>query len=51
MDRIFDLLGAIVGVAMVTTLVAHKGTAADINAASDFFNGALHNAMNLSARG
>lgn len=47
MDRIFDLLGAIVGVAMVTTIVAHKGTAKDINAASDFFNGALHQAMNL----
>jgi hypothetical protein len=47
MDRMFDLLGAIVGVAMITTIVAHKGTAGDINAASDFFNGALHNAMNL----
>lgn len=47
MDRVADVLMAIVGVAMVTTLVAHKGTAQTINAASEFFTGSLSTAMNL----
>lgn len=47
MDRAADVLMAIIGVAMVTTLVAHKGTASTINAASEFFTSSLSTAMNL----
>lgn len=41
MDRIADILGALVGVAMVTTIVAHRNTSNVINAAGGFFNGAI----------
>jgi hypothetical protein len=47
LQGIFDILGALVGVALVTTIVAHPNTAADITAAGNAFNGALHAAQGM----
>jgi hypothetical protein len=38
---IFDIAAAIVGVAMVTTIVAHPNTASDVQAAGNAFSGSL----------
>lgn len=40
-DTIINVLGAIVTVALVTTLVSHSGTASVIKAFGDAFNGSL----------
>jgi uncharacterized protein YejL (UPF0352 family) len=45
MDRAFDVVGAIVLVALVTTIVAHKNTAADVGAIGNAFSSALRAAM------
>lgn len=44
LDGIFNILAAIVGVALVTTLVAHKNTAGIITASGNAFSGALKTA-------
>lgn len=44
-DRGFNLLAALIGVALVTTLVAHKNTAKVIGAAGSAFNGSLRAAQ------
>lgn len=44
-DRVFNLLGAIVIVALVTTLVAHKNTGNVVKAFGNAFNGSLKTAM------
>lgn len=44
LDGIFNILAAIVGVALVTTLVAHKNTASVITASGNAFSGALKTA-------
>lgn len=41
-SRFFDVLMGIIGIGMVTTLVAHPGTAKDITAGGDAFEGSLH---------
>lgn len=41
MQKFFDVLAAIVGVAMVSTIVAHRNTANVINAAGGFFTGSI----------
>lgn len=41
MDKIADVMSLIVLVALATTLVAHKNTAADINALGGAFSGAI----------
>lgn len=43
--NIIDVLGAIVGVALVTTIVSHTGTAADISAAGSAFQGSIRAAL------
>lgn len=40
-DRLFNLLGAIVVVALVTTVVAHKGSAQVIGALGNTFAGSI----------
>lgn len=45
LDRIFNLLGMIVVLAIITTLVAHKGTKDVIGAVSSFFTNSLSVAM------
>lgn len=45
MDRIVDVIAGITAVAMVTTLVGHKGTANVIDSAAKFYTGALAQAM------
>lgn len=40
-DRFFNVLSAIVGVALVTTIVAHPQTAKDITAGGAAFAGSL----------
>lgn len=45
LDRIFGIAGAIVGVAMVTTIVSHKESANVIKAIGDSFSGALRAAQ------
>lgn len=40
-----NVLGAIVGVALVTTIVSHPGTASDITAAGSAFQGSLRAAL------
>jgi len=44
---IINVLGALVGVALVTTLVAHPNTANDITAAGNAFIGALKAAQGV----
>lgn len=43
--QFFDVLMAIVFVALATTLVSHKNTASDINAAGNAFSGSLKAAI------
>jgi hypothetical protein len=43
--NIWDVMGALVTVALVTTLVAHPNTASDIKAAGDAFIGSLRAAQ------
>lgn len=40
-DKIFNVLSAIVTVALVTTIVAHPNSAGDIKAMGDAFSGSL----------
>lgn len=44
-DKIFSVIGAIVGVALVTTIVAHKNTAKVVTASGKAFAGSLRAAM------
>lgn len=44
-DRVFNLLGAIVMVTLVTTLVAHKNTANVVRAFGGSFNQSLKTAQ------
>jgi len=44
-DRLFNLLGAIVVVALVTTVVAHKNTAKVVNALGGTFVSSLRAAQ------
>lgn len=44
-SRLFDLLGLTVGVAMVTTIVAHPASASILNAAGSSFAGVLRAAQ------
>jgi uncharacterized membrane protein len=44
-DKVFNLLGAIVIVALVTTLVAHKNTSSVVKAFGGAFNNSLKTAM------
>lgn len=46
-DKGFNILGAIVTVALVTTLVAHKHTAGVIKAFGSAFSGALRAAQGM----
>lgn len=41
-DKLFNVLGAIVTVALVTTIVAHPNSAGDIKAMGSAFSGALY---------
>lgn len=45
MDRLFDVAGLIVLLGLATTLVAHKNTAADINAVGGVFTNSMRAAM------
>lgn len=40
-DKLFNLLGAIVGVALVTTLVAHPQTAGVVTSIGNAFSGSI----------
>lgn len=44
-NNVFDILGGIVLVALVTTIVSNKNTAAQVTAAGNAFSGALAAAM------
>ena len=44
-DRLFDLLGAIVAVALVTTLVAHPETGAVVTSIGNAFAGSIRAAQ------
>jgi hypothetical protein len=48
-DRFFNVIALIVGVALVTTLVAHKNTSKVIGAAGSAFNGSLRAATDRSS--
>ncbi len=50
-DRVFNLLGAIVLVTLVTTLVAHKNTANVVKAFGGAFNSSLKTASGQKAGG
>jgi len=45
MDRVANVLGAIVVVALVTTIVAHRNTARVVNALGKAFSGSIRAAM------
>lgn len=45
MDKIADIIGGIVLVAMVTTIVAHKNTASDVTALGQAFSGSIKAAL------
>lgn len=49
LDRVFGVASAIVGVALVTTIVAHKESANIIKAIGTTFNGALYAAQGIRA--
>lgn len=51
LDRVFNILGMIVVLAIITTLVAHKETKNVIGALSNFFTGSLKVAMGTPAKG
>lgn len=44
-NRIFDVLGAIVTVALVTTIVSRPNSAAVIRAMGDAFSGSIRSAL------
>lgn len=44
-DKALNIVGAIVGVALVTTLVAHRNTARTVGAVGNAFSGSLRAAM------
>lgn len=44
-DRLFNLLGSIVAVAMVTTIVARPSSAQVIRASGDAFSGSIRAAL------
>lgn len=44
-DKLFNLAGLIVGVAMVTTIVTNSGSQAVIRSVGDAFSGSLRAAM------
>jgi hypothetical protein len=44
-DKFFNILGAIVTVAFVTTIVAHEGSAGVITAFGNAFSGGIRAAM------
>jgi hypothetical protein len=50
-DRVFNLLGAIVLVTLVTTLVAHKNTANVVKAFGGAFNSSLRTASGQKSSG
>jgi hypothetical protein len=41
MDQVFDVMGMIVGVAMITTLVAHSNTANVVNSFGSAFSSSI----------
>lgn len=45
MEKWADIFGAIVLVAMVTTIVAHKNTAQDVTAMGNAFSGSIKAAL------
>lgn len=45
LDRVFNVAGAIVGVAAITTIVSHPASAQVIRSVGDMFSGALRAAM------
>jgi hypothetical protein len=45
MDKWADIIGGIVLVAMVTTIVAHKGTSQDVTALGNAFSGSIRAAL------
>jgi hypothetical protein len=45
LDKVFNIAGAIVGVALVTTIVIHPTSAQVIRATGDAFSGSLRAAM------
>ena len=45
MDKIADIIGGIVIVAMITTIVAHKNTSSDITALGNAFSGSIRAAI------
>ena len=49
--RLFDVIGAIVGVALVTTIVAHPNTAKVLTALGGAFSGSLRAAQGINANG
>lgn len=49
LDRMFNIAAAIVGVALVTTLVAHRNTATVVTAVGNAFGNSLRAAMGSAA--
>lgn len=49
-DKAFNLLGAIVTVALVTTLVARKNTASVVTAFGDAFSNSISAALGAGAK-
>lgn len=49
LDRVFNIAGMIVVLAIITTLVAHKNTSSVINAISNAFTSSLSVAMGSAA--
>jgi hypothetical protein len=45
LDKVFNIFGAIVTVALVTTIVSHSGSATTIRAFGDAFAGSLRAAQ------
>jgi hypothetical protein len=51
MDRVFNLLGALVTVALVTTIVGHRNTARVVSAGGRALNGLFLSAQGIAPRG
>lgn len=45
LDRFANILGAIITVALITTIVSHKNTASVVSAAGNAFSGSIRAAM------
>lgn len=45
LDKLFNIAGAIVTVALVTTVVSHSGSAGVINAIGNAFSGSIRASM------